>query len=128
MGKNLLLDTDILIDWLHGQRWAKNLFLSDVVFYYSSITHKELLSKPGLSDTERKKIIALLRRLRWVPLTADIAEKTSLLLRRYGHRGLLKNDAIVAATAWSKNLVLFTRNRKHFEFIREIGLLKPKNN
>ncbi len=125
MGKNLLLDTDILIDWQQGRRWAKGLLtLSGVHFYYSSVTHKELLSKRGLSGQERKKIFALLRRFRWIPLSLDIAAKASELLRRYGRRGLAKNDALIAATAWSKGLVLFTRNRKHFEFIREIELLK----
>lgn len=126
MGKNILLDTDVLIDWLQGQKWTRSLFLSDAVFYYSSVTHKELLSKRGLSDSERKKVVALLRRLRWIPITDDIAEKTCTLLRKYAAKGLLKNDAIIAATAWSKQLMLFTRNRKHFDFIREIEMLKPQ--
>jgi len=123
MGKNLLLDTDILIDWLHGRTWAKDLLTQPGwVFYYSSLTHKELLSKEGLSDRERKKITALLRHLRWIPVIPDIAQKTSELLRYYHRRGLKKNDALIAATAWSKNLVLLTRNRRHFQFIREITL------
>lgn len=126
MGKNILLDTDVLIDWFQGQKWIKSLFFSDAVFYYSSVTHKELLSKPGLSDTERKTIVTLLRHLRWVPILEDIAEKSSILLRKYAAKGLLKNDAIIAATAWSKQLILFTRNRKHFDFIREIELLKMR--
>lgn len=127
MGKNLLLDTDILIDWLHGRPWAKDLLLSpDLSFYYSTVTHKELLSMRGLANAERTKIVTFLRRLRWIPITAGIAEKTSQLLRRYIRRGLQKNDALIAATAWSKGLVLFTRNRRHFDFIREIELL-PSN-
>jgi predicted nucleic acid-binding protein len=32
------------------------------------------------------------------------------------------NDALVAATAWVKQLSLVTRNRKHYEFIEEIEL------
>lgn len=125
MGKNLLLDTDILIDWLHGRRWVRNLLLlAGFRFYYSSVSQKELLSMKGLSDAERKQIIRLLRYLRWVPLTSDIAEKASLLLHRYSRKGLGKQDALIAATAWSKGFILFTRNRRHFEFIREIELLK----
>lgn len=124
MGKNLLLDTDILIDWLHGRRWAKELLIqSHLTFYYSTVTHKELLSKRGLSDSERKKIVSLLRHLRWIPVTADVAEKASVLLTHYSRKGLGKHDAIIAATAWAKGFLLFTRNRKHFEFIREIELV-----
>lgn len=125
MGKNLLLDTDILIDWLHGRRWARDLLLAtDLAFYYSTVTSKELLSKRGLSDSERRTIASLLKRLRWVPLTADIAEKTSVLLHRYARKGLKKNDALIAATAWSKDIALLTRNRKHFAFVREIELIQ----
>lgn len=125
MGKNLLLDTDILIDWLHGRPWARDLLtLPGYRFYYSSVTQKELLSKPGLSATERKRIAWLLAHLRWVPVSAEIALKTSELVRHYGKRGLAKHDAIVAATAWAKGLILLTRNRRHFDFVREIELLK----
>ncbi len=124
MGKSLLLDTDILIDWLQGRRWARNLLTqTDLVFYYSTVTHKELLSKPGLSSSERRIIVSLLRRLRWIPISPEIADKSFDLLKRYSKKGLTKNDAIIAATAWSKNLLLFTRNRRHFQFIEEIRLL-----
>lgn len=123
MGKNLLVDTNILIDWFHARPWARRLFRMDVYLYCSAVTRKELLTKPGLPDAERKKIINLFHHLRLVPLDADIAEKASILLRKYENRGLRKNDAVIAATAWSKNFILFTRNRKHFEFIREIKVL-----
>ena len=122
MGKNLLLDTDILIDWVNGMPWTRDLFRLNTDFYFSSISYKELLSKPGLSDSERKTLISLFRRLRWLPLNAAIASRASELLSRYKSRGLRKNDALIAATAWAKGLTLFTRNRKHFEFIREISL------
>lgn len=129
MGKNLLLDTDILIDWLHGQRWVKDLLLlPGYCFYYSAVTRKELLTKPGLSDAERGEVNRLLRHLRYVPLTPDIAEKSFNLLRCYTTRGLQKQDALVAATAWSKKFPLMTRNLKHFEFIREIELVVSSRN
>jgi predicted nucleic acid-binding protein len=125
MGKNLLLDTDILIDWLHGFPWARDLLsLPRFAFYYSTVTQKELLSKSGLSGSERKTIVALLGRLRWIPITPDIAAKAAILLDRYARQGLKKHDALIAATAWSKGFTLFTRNRRHFEFVREIDLLK----
>lgn len=123
MGKNLLLDTNILIDWFNGASWVKDLFRMEAVFYYSAVTLKELISKPGLSAAERKKIINLSRRIRLVPVTPEIAEKASILLGRYQTQGLKKDDALIAATAWVKGLTLFTRNRKHFHVISEIKLL-----
>jgi predicted nucleic acid-binding protein len=35
---------------------------------------------------------------------------------------LRANDALIAATAWTKRLPLVTRNRKHYEFVAEIVL------
>lgn len=47
---NYLIDTDILVDWLRGKKFAAR-FLREAkgVFYYSSITRKELLT--GCRDT-----------------------------------------------------------------------------
>jgi predicted nucleic acid-binding protein len=57
-----LLDTDILIDWLRGESWTKSLLRAqDTVFYCASITRKELLNMPGLKDSERQRILGLLR-------------------------------------------------------------------
>jgi predicted nucleic acid-binding protein len=64
----------------------------------------------------------LLGRLRIIPVDAGIAEKYWLLLKKYQSQGLRQADAIVAATAWQKNLPLLTRNQKHFRFISEIEL------
>ncbi len=51
----LLLDTDIIIDSLKGVRAAKELFRTRGIDLYCSIlTKKELLSKKGLKDSERK--------------------------------------------------------------------------
>jgi len=51
-----------------------------------------------------------------------IAEKYWTLLKKYESQGLRQADAIVAATAWQKNLPLLTRNQKHFRSISEIEL------
>ena len=51
-----------------------------------------------------------------------IAEKYWLLLEKYKSRGLRQADAIIAATAWQKQLSLLTRNQKHFNLIDEIDL------
>jgi predicted nucleic acid-binding protein len=34
-------------------------------------------------------------------------------------------DYIIAATAWAKNVPLLTRNKRHFEHIKEIKLIPP---
>ena len=91
--------------------------------YYSAVTRKELLAKRGLSATERQKIYTLLRHHRLIPVDRQIAERFSRLLTTYAGQDIRKADALVAATAWSRNLSLFTRNIRHYRFISEISLL-----
>jgi len=119
----LLIDTDIFIDYLKGMSPSKAVFRSkDIVIYCSILTKKELLNKPGLKDSERKKIVSIFRELKTILIDSDISIKYSDLLVKYHERGLQPSDAIIAATAWSKKLPLLTRNRKHFTYIEEIKL------
>lgn len=119
----LLVDTDIIIDYLKGVKPAVELFKSgNFDIYCSILSKKELLSKIGLSESERKRIIALLSRLKVLRIDNDISRKYMLLLNRYGKRHGLIADYVIAATAWTKNLPLLTRNRKHFKVIKEIEL------
>jgi predicted nucleic acid-binding protein len=119
----LLIDTDILIDYLKGVQPACVLLDSaHFDFYYSYWTRKELLAKAGLSDRERQEIENLLARFRLAPVDDGVAEKYWMLLKKYESQGLRQADAIIAATAWQRNLPLLTRNQKHFRFIAEIEL------
>ena len=119
----LLIDTDIFIDYLKGMSPAKAVFRSrDIDIYCSILTKKELLSKTGLKDSERKKIISILRDLKTISIDPDISLKYSDLLAKYHDNRLQPPDAIIAATAWSKKLPLLTRNRRHFSYIEEIKL------
>ena len=52
----------------------------------------------------------------------DINNKLFSLMKAYGENPDRIADYIIAATAWSKRLPLLTRNRKHFEYIKEIKL------
>lgn len=119
----LIVDTDIIIDYLKGVKPARELFKSkDIVIYCSILSKKELLSKAGLSDSERKKIMNLISRLKVLKIDNDINQKYMLLINRYGERQSSIVDYLIAATAWAKNLPLLTRNIKHFKKIKEIKL------
>jgi len=49
------------------------------------------------------------------------------LIKKYGEKQEMLIDYIIAATAWAKDLPLLTRNRKHFEHIKEIKLIPEYN-
>ncbi len=121
-----LIDTDILIDWLHGKKTVIRFFQeTKSIFYYSSITRKELLSACN-STSEKEKILNLLRTMRIIRVDPVIALKASEFLNKYSSNPLYKSDSLIAATACVKKMVLVTRNRKHFDFIKEINLLTPE--
>lgn len=119
----LLVDTDIIIDFLKGVKPARDLFKSkNIDIYCSILSKKELLSKSGLSNSERKRILGLMLKLKVLKIDRDINNKYMLLVNNYGERQGSIVDYVIAATAYAKNLPLLTRNRKHFERIKEIEL------
>jgi hypothetical protein len=123
-GNALLIDTDIFIDYLKGILPARALIDSGGFdLYYSAWTRKELLAKPGLRESERREVEALLGRFRILPVDDAIAGKYWTLVKKYDSQGLRQADAIIAATAWQKGIPLLTRNQKHFRFIAEIEMV-----
>lgn len=116
----VLVDTDVLIDYLNDGRYAGILDDRTNRVYYSVVTRKELLSKEGLRDSEREAIMEALRRLRLVPVSRGIALRYSAIRSR--HPALEREDALIAATAIEKQLPLITRNWRHFRQIEDLKL------
>jgi predicted nucleic acid-binding protein len=108
----ILVDTDVFIDYFNIGRYTEILDDGRLTIYYSVVTRKELLSKPGLKDSERRAIVAELRRFRLVPLTPGIARRYAAVRRSTS--GLEREDALIAATALEKRLPLLTGNWRHF--------------
>jgi predicted nucleic acid-binding protein len=126
---SFIVDTDIFIDYLNGFQQIRYILDSPLhKVYFAAITRKELLGNPGLSSTERHRVEVLLLKHRLIRVDENIAENFSSLLQKYRHQGLRNGDALVAATAWSRNLPLFTRNVKHYRFVNEITLIDPRKN
>lgn len=116
----LLVDTDVLIDYLNAGDHSALLENSRNRIYYSIVTRKELLAKQGLRADEREAIDDTLRRFRVIPLNRAITDRYSLL--RQQHRRLEKEDALIAATALVQRLPLMTGNWRHFRDIRGLVL------
>ena len=118
----LLIDTDIVIDYLNTGLLRTIFEDRGFEVYYSVVTKKELLSKPGLKEAERQAVLFTLRRHRIIRLDDRITGTYSDLRRR--HPSLEKEDALIAATALVKKLALVTRNVKHYKDIQGLILLK----
>jgi len=117
---NLLVDTDIFIDYLNHRQFL-DLFESDhFTIFYSVVTKRELLSKGGLQRSEQQAIHQLLKSLRIIFPDQKILDQYSELRIKYPTLG--KGDCMIAATAITKKLSLVTRNYKHFRPIKDLLL------
>ncbi len=118
----LLIDTDIFIDYFNLGSLQAVFQSKGYEIYYSIITKKELLSKPGLKESERQTIISTLGRYRIILLDDRITITYSKI--RYDYPALEKEDALIAATALTRKLPLLTRNWKHYKIVAGIALFK----
>ncbi len=117
---NLLIDTDIFIDYFNTGRFFTILENDSFVVYYSIVTEKELLSKTGLKASEKEAILYALKNYRRIKIDNVIALKYSELKQLYP--SLDREDILIAATAITKNLPLVTSNYKHYRRIKELIL------
>jgi predicted nucleic acid-binding protein len=121
MAERLLLDTDVLVDYLRGRTEAVTYLESlTEVLSTSAITVAELYA--GVRDgPERTKLDAFLSAFDLVPVEQEIALKGGLYRRDYGkshNMGL--GDALIAATAEVQGLTLVTLNKKHFPMLADV--------
>lgn len=124
----ILLDTDVLIDYLRGRPDAVTYLESlTVPLLISAITVAELYSGVREGD-ERTALDNFISAFELVPVDEIIAVQGGLHRRNYGKShnvGLA--DAIIAATAEAKNAVLVTLNKKHFPMLTSVIVPYVKN-
>ena len=122
MGENqLVADTDILIAYINRRAYRTYLENPQNRIYYSAVTKKELLSKRGLKDSERRAILTLLRHFRLIPIDQRISREYSRLKSAYP--SLERGDALIAASALVRKLPLLTGNQRHFRLLKGLVLL-----
>lgn len=113
--KKVLVDTDILIDFLRGKEAARDYLIGniqDVAFCCSVITVAEIYA--GMLEKEREKTLALLDGFFILPVTLEIAEAAGSFKRSVKSHALELDDCLIAATSFIEKAVLATRNRKHY--------------
>ena len=124
MSRPILVDTDILIDYLRGRGEAVSFVKanSDRIIL-SSISVAELYAgvRGGRDDAEQIVLEDFLSLFRAVPLSGEIAKIGGLYKRDFGRsHGVGIADAIVAATALSEGADLKTLNVKHYPMVKNL--------
>ncbi len=113
--KNILVDTDILINFLRGNMKAKE-FLSNQAdngtVYCSAITIAEIFA--GMIEKERTQTEQLIDSLNIINVNKEIAEKAGSYKNSIKTQNLELDDCIIAATAFCTQAILATGNGKHY--------------
>lgn len=122
-----VIDTNIIIDYLRGHAGAGPILLrvqdGSLTGYISTITEAELFAGKDEQDPRKREIMEkLLSYFKIIDLNSNIARKAGAIRRKYG---IFLYDAVIAATAESLDLRVFTKNIKDFERIKEIKAEEP---
>jgi len=121
MAGPLLLDTDILVDFLRGHSKAMAFVNANSArIILSTLVVAELYA--GVKgDAEQAVLEAFVSLFRIVPVNVNIAKAGGLYKRDYGKsHGVGLADAILAATAEAEKAELKTLNIKHYPMLKGI--------
>ncbi len=113
----VLLDTDVLIDHLRGHRRLSLLAPDQAI---SVVTRCELFAGRGVDEPALRRTLSVLEE---IPVDRAIAESAG----RVRHTaGIPVPDALIAATALERDMMVLTRNRRHFELVSGLALGAPR--
>lgn len=125
----LMIDTDVLIDYLRGYQHA--------VTYLNSVTEKLLLSVITIAElyagvknaAEEKVLNDFIQAFEVININATIAKLGGSFRKQYGEsHGTGLADALIAATANISHAQLITLNKKHFPMLTLVKVPYKKNN
>lgn len=120
--RRYVLDTNAIVALIAGNQEVLALCKGADYVGISVISYLEFLVFDGLSDTDRKSFESFCARVEVVPLPSDNTTfLTRILELRRLHR-LKLPDAIIGATALSRNAHLIT-NDSHFSGISSLSVL-----
>src|SRR5882762_8474073 len=121
MPKKLLLDTDVLVDYLREYPPAVEYLESrQEELWTSSIVVAELYA--GVREgKERMALSTMLSLFEVAAIDMALAERGGLLRRDFGPKhGTELADALIAATAQQTGAELVTLNAKHFPMLQKV--------
>ena len=123
-GVGMLIDTDVLIWFLRGQRSARDAIADCRSVKLSAVTYMELVQ--GVRDKEELQTLRQTIRLnewRVLPLTEEISYRATMYVENYSlSNGVRLADALIAASAVQAGLALLTASSRHYRCIPDLVL------
>ena len=118
MPKAILVDTDVMIDYLRGNEKAVSFLKRHADhIVLSSITVAELYAGVR-GEAEQELLDAVIALFRTIPVTVENARIGGLLKQTFGRsHGVGLADAIIAATSQMENSDLATLNTKRYPML-----------
>lgn len=127
MPGRLLVDTDVLVEYLRGRPEAADWLESqEAELAVSAISAAELFA--GCRGArEAQRLEEFLLALDVLPATEEIARLAGQYRRRYGpSHGTGLADALIAATAAMDGAALATFNRRHYPMLSDLVVPYPR--
>ena len=121
---DILIDTDVIIWYLRGNKNAYNLINNLDSFCISSVTYMELVQ--GMRN--KQELIILQKTLKaWNVKTIFINEEISIKALFFMEEYFLSHsmqlaDSLIGATTLLYGMKLITANDKHYKVIKDINL------
>ena len=117
----LLVDTDVLIEYLRGREKAIEYLESLASDLNISVISVAELFAGIREDEEERNLQQFLLAFTVLPVTEKVARRGGLYRREYTRsHGTGLADALIAATAGELSLSLVTFNRRHFPMVSEV--------
>ena len=121
-----LIDSDIMVDFTRDAAESVDYLQSlGRACRISAITALELIAG-ARNQREVADLDILISIYEQIPPTEGVMRRAYYLMKTYAKSaGLRTLDAVIAATALEEDLTLATKNRKHFQMIRDLKLEVP---
>jgi len=121
---DILVDTDVLVWYLRGNKEAYTLIHSLPHICISSVTYMELVQ--GMRNKEELRTLQKTLKqwnVKTIYINEEISSKALFLVEEYflSHSMQLA-DALIGATATMYGMTLITANDKHYKIIKELEM------
>jgi predicted nucleic acid-binding protein len=122
----LIIDTDVLVWELRGNKKAQNVIHDNMPFSISVITYLELIQ--GMRD--KKEMKSFIKQLsKWnvkiIQINNDISTRAMIFIEQYAlSHSMELADSLIAATCINESEMLLTANDKHYRHIPNIQIKK----